>query len=155
MLEALAAIGDEHCFEDVTFEPATDFVWMPKSIWNDLFDAVLIQDFRIPGHFGLTQHGWHHALKLAGDWESPALRDRGVSLVAALKGAVDGRHDDIAIDTAEIATSAGLPLGWTKSAIKSLLLSDVFGGRSHYVPFDERCETLTIPANFGQTRFTL
>ena len=155
-LIAMVRVIGEHRFTHVYFSADDDEVKDTfQTTWRELMDDGLVDDTRSvmgQARYRLTSAGWLRGLLLAGDVDTPVLRERCVRLAQALKRVVKGRksHYDEFADVQAIATDAGVPADWVVNAIKSRLLSVVFPDDRWDAQMDPRsANTIRVSPTFG------
>jgi hypothetical protein len=130
----LAAVGDRAFDEafcdvrrhDVSVAPFDGLSW---TTWEDLEARSYVR----PAHsiglrtFRLTGAGWIAALKVARQYDTPAQKNRILTLRQALIDANKGRPAlGTLVSIPEIVEWTGLPRGWVTSAVLSQLLASWF-----------------------------
>lgn len=151
----LEQIGDEPTTTfhiGVTDAPVAD---LPNTTWIELSEALMVKRRKIIGgpcaQYEFTEHGWMVAHKVTGAIDTNRVRQRGQTLVAALKGYAKGRGQEGFVELRTLSGETGIPDGWILNAVKSGLLQEMFPTKKMNARWDPRSRWVRIPETFGQS----
>jgi hypothetical protein len=154
----LEQLGDLAVFQ-LSVEPTDPgFSDVLPTTWRELLDDLLIDNDRTTFNrpvYRLTRHGWREGLRLSGELQSDATRERCTRLVQALKDIVKGRNSafDEYVAVEAVASTTGLPSSWIYNGIDSRLLNAVFPDRLWDAEIDSQFQThIVVSPTFGLTR---
>jgi hypothetical protein len=154
LLHQLFEATGDGAIDSTLFDSSDKKAGARNTSWDELRSKGLIT--RVTDNlYMLTPEGWSEALLRAGIISTEEFTKRVAQLAKRLKDLVKGRHGSAIVPLDELASSSGLPPGWTFNAIDSHIISRMHGRRDASWFNGLRGRLVDIPRDFGLTEVDL